>query len=476
MNRNMFGRRTTGGVFGLFLALAVLGLGSWNSAWAFHFPWDQGHDTFNPDDPDDPDPDDNNDNDDDGDPVDLIDGNFRYERTRHDVRILDQGPMLELLFTYHSRDFYQGPFGRGWHSSLTSNAIDVTDGDLRHVIIRQGDGRRKRYRLESDGSFESPPGIYHSLVRNGDGSFTLTFKGGLEHNYNANGQLVTITDINGLSVNVDYDSTGAIMTATTASGRSVEFVKGPNGKIATVSDSLVGDYDYEYSTDGLLTKVTDPLGNETRYEYDGEKRMVRVFAPNGIEEIENTYDTEDRVTRQVLLNNSGYRFDFNYSSIQSGRVTVTRRKSGAATVTATHNFDSEGFPTTTQLPTSAGGTITRAYDTNFNLISVTDSGGQTTYEYDSKGNIIRSVFPDNTDVRFTYDPLYSRVTLVQDVTNGRTATVAYDDAGGTITVQDVNGVSASFPIDAFGLLGVSQRALGDVPPVTARYALYQDPR
>jgi YD repeat-containing protein len=449
-------------IISILVMVSALGLGPVRLAYAFHFPWDQGHDTFVPNPPNDDDnPPDNDDGDDDGDPVELLTGNFFYNQTRHDIRLPDEGPTLELLFSYHSQDRYNGPFGYGWHSTLTSMAVEVTDGQEHHVIIRQGNGRRKRYLLNADGTFQDPVGIYHRLVKNADGTYTLTFKGGTVHQYGTDGRIVRIEGVDQRAVVIAYDDTGAIASATTAGGRTLAFTKGANGKIMTVNDPMVGDYAFAYDMNSNLTSVTDPLGNVTQYAYDDDHNMTSITAPNGVTEVENVYDLqEDRVSQQTLLQGQ---VQFSYDSATRTRVTDPRG-------TTTHDFNAAGLPTVT---TFFDGTMTtRVWDTNLNLTSFTDTDDNTTtFDYDTRGNLTQLTEPSGQVTTFAYETTFDRVVSVTDVDQGTTATISYDDAQELIGITDVMGGGQTFPADTFGLLRTDLRALGKVFPFTSRYQL-----
>ncbi|MBE7558674.1 hypothetical protein HS125_06910 [bacterium] len=53
-----------------------------------------------------------------------------------------RGLPLEIRRFYHSDDFYDGPFGFGWHLGLLWSAIPVRSATQSFVIIRRGDGLR----------------------------------------------------------------------------------------------------------------------------------------------------------------------------------------------------------------------------------------------------------------------------------------------------------------------------------------------
>jgi YD repeat-containing protein len=428
---------------------------------AFHFPWDQGHDVFAPDPPDDNNPPDNDGGDDGGDPVELKTGNFFYSGPLYNIRILDDGPTLELSFTYHSRDGHNGPFGHGWHSTLTSMAIEVTDGQDQFVIIRQGNGRRQRYKLNTDGTFQNPLGIYDRLVENPDGTHSLIFKGGQVHQYGVDGRIRRIEGIDQRAVVIAYDPTGAIASATSATGLVLTFTKGANGKIATVNDPTVGSYGFLYDSNGNLTSVLDPLGNLVQYAYDGNHHMTRITAPSGAVELVNVYDAQDRVTSQTLAQGQ---VRFFYDNATRTRVQDPRG-------TTTHNFNNVGFPTVTTY--FNGITKTRVWDTNLNLIRYTEGSNTTTFEYDGRGNLIRLTEPSGRIFSFVYELTFDRPVAVTDIGQGITALISYNDVQGLIGITDVTGQARTFPAAAFGLLNTGLRALGTVFPLTSRYQLHQ---
>ncbi len=428
--------------------------------WAYHFPWDQGHDTFTPQGPDGPNnPPDNGNNDDDGDPVEVRTGNFFFNRTRHDIRLLDQGPALELLFAYHSQDYYSGPFGRGWHSTLTSMAIHVTDGADQYIIIRNGEGRRHRYKLNADGSFQNPSGVYERLTKNPDGTYTLRFKGGLRHEYNAAGRLTAMVAVDQQAVRIAYDDAGAILAATNAAGRFLVFGKGPNGKVQSISDPFGGSYTFDYDTPGTLVRVVDSRGNTNAYVYDTSSRMTQIIGPDGTADLVNKYDSANRVTSQTFPEGTA---NFYYDSATQTRV---QDPIGGTVV---HQFNANGLPTTTS---GSGLQIVRTWDAGLNLVSVTNpDGSKVDLQYDANGNITQWSRGGQV-VQLGYDPAYFRLISVASQTNSTPVTISYDDTQGSIQIQDESGVVRGFTADSFGLFESPVRALGVVFPYTARYRL-----
>ncbi len=66
------------------------------------------------------------------------------------------------------------------------------------------------------------------------------------------------------------------------------------------------------------------------------------------------------------------------------------------------------------------GTVTLSYDLNGNLLSRTDSGGTTGYEWDAVNRLIAIEYPDSSRSEFTYDGLGRRVQIVEKNASGTT--------------------------------------------------------
>jgi YD repeat-containing protein len=225
-----------------FLVLVLIGvvplpaawLGTTRSAFAGHFPWDQGHDTFvvvlveigmtpGP-----------------GglckraSPLEAATGNFIY--TTQDLLIPALGPDIEVTRTYNSRDMRHGSFGHGWVFTYDVRLVETTNGDLFFAICGQGDGRRERFIRKADGTFKPPAHLFSTLVKNANGTFTLREKDGTTYRFDVDGRLTAAEDRNGNTMKFTYDATGFLTRLRDASGRTLIFSKGANGKIDSITD------------------------------------------------------------------------------------------------------------------------------------------------------------------------------------------------------------------------------------------------
>ena len=103
------------------------------------------------------------------------------------------------------------------------------------------DGRAVYFRRDSVGApFDPLPTLdFHGqIVKNGDGSYTLTFRNGSVHQFNANGKLTSFADPNGNTITLTLNGSGNPTTITDAAGRTVTLTYDGQNQIASLSDSL----------------------------------------------------------------------------------------------------------------------------------------------------------------------------------------------------------------------------------------------
>jgi len=429
--------------------LAVLAA---SPAAAFHFPWDQGHDTFQPNPPDEsqePECPDEDNRCETSNPVDIGAGDKvqRYV----DFSFPGFGPRLALTRSYHSQDLSDGPFGFGWHTNLTVRLILVTDGVTTTAIVVESDGKRKRFARQADETWAAAPGTYQTLTVAADGSAALRDKDGTARYFDRTGRLTRIQDRNNNALTVSYDAGGVIASATAASGRTLTFTKGPDGRIARVSDPLGRAFQYQYDAGGHLTRVTDPVGGITQYTYYAGGNLRTVVDARGNTAISLSYDTQDRITREALADGATYQFA--YLSATQTRVT---NPSGYQTL---YTFNSTGQPIEIRDPLNR--TTRSTWDANYNRLSQTDGNGHTTtFTYDANGNLLSESDPLNQVTAYTYEPIYSQVTSETDP-EGNVTRFQHDARGNMTKIVDALGREAQLTYDAQGRLTSATDPLGN---------------
>jgi len=273
--------------------------------------------------------------------------------------------------------------------------------------------------------------------------------------YDANGQLVAVTDPNGNTSRTEYDKRGLISKTIDALGNETSFTYDSNGNLVSTTNAKGQTTTYELNKVNQVTKVTDALNLTTTYGYDKNGRRNKSINPldgvsrsifdntgNALELIgpeggttSFTYDANGNVIIKSTVEGNAVQYTYNalnlvesltnaraqsttYEYDLNGRITKAVTPEGEITYT----YDSNSNVLTV---TDSNGTITRTYDALNRVTSVTDTKSRVvSYSYDSYGNLKIITYPDNTSVSYTYD-LCGNIKSVTDW-EGRVTTYSYD--------------------------------------------------
>ncbi len=421
------------------LLLAVL-LAVWAApAAAFHFPWDQGHDTFGPDHGDDTDPGDDEPNEC-GSPVEVSSGNFVF--SFQVMSLLSYGPSVDFTLTYNSKDLRQGPFGRGWVHTYDQRVVKTTDEVNVFAVCGQANGKRERFVRGADGTFAAPSHLRTTLDEGTDGSFELRMKDGMVQRFGSDSRLLEIRDRNGNPLSFTYDSTGFLAAITDVSGRSILLTKGSNGRVAAVTDPLGRTYQFGYDADGNLVSLEDPLGETTTFLYDAKERLREVVDALGHSQVALIYDTAGRVRTH---RHGPLTWTYTYLTAQ-GRTT----KSDNTGRSYTYEYNPEG--TITRIVDPLGNSERFVYDAAFNVVERTNPrGGVTRVTYDGRGNPLTVTDASGATRTMTYEPVFNRITSITNSV-GQTTTFEYDGSGNLVRSTDPAGATTVYEYDAVGRL------------------------
>lgn len=205
-----------------------------------------------------------------------------YTTTATDAVVPTTGPALQIQRTYNSLDpRVQTMFGEGWSTAYDAAAtIDPTNGN---VQVTYPNGQSVLFGRDTDGSFTPPPGRQAVLVKNGDGTYSLTDKDGTVFAFTAQGVLTTVTDADQRSITLARGTNGLLQTVTSnVSHRALHFtwttVSGAQYPHVTsvATDPLTAGYPtsaltwtYNYTGDDL-TQVCPPTSATacTKYGYN----------------------------------------------------------------------------------------------------------------------------------------------------------------------------------------------------------------
>ena len=258
---------------------------------------------------------------------------------------------------------------------------------------------------------------------------TTTFDG-----YDPAGQLLEMTDSNGLKTSYQYDARGRVrfITQTPANGNprvseyrytaagDVAFAAFPDGRALT----------YEYNAARLLTAITDNLGNRIAYGYDLKGNRTQTY----------TYDSAGTLSRAIDV---AYEARNNVSQINRGG-SITKFVTDAV-----GNVTNEYDPNTTAVN---GYSYTyNSYDRLSRLLSSRNKAyGYTYYAYDINSNLKQVKTPNSATTNYAYDDLGN---LLSEVSPDRgTLSYTYDAAGNVITLRDARGITVGYSYDALNRL------------------------
>lgn len=221
-------------------------------------------------------------------PVNTLTGNWYYAHS--DARLGGEVLPFDFSRTYNSEDPAIGRFGKGWSDSYSvSLGIDPPTGN---VVVRAEGGQQYAFTKQANGTYVAGQGVSDSLVKNGNGTFTLTRRDQRSYSFTTTGVLTAEKDRNGLGLAFSYTAgnltgitdaanrtvvftyTGSLVTKLTLpDGRSVNFTY-TGGKLTSVSDLRSKVTGYTYSAAGFLTDVMDANGHNLHVDYNADGSVL----------------------------------------------------------------------------------------------------------------------------------------------------------------------------------------------------------
>lgn len=340
----------------------------------------------------------------------------------------------------------------GTVSQLGDSVLSDAGGNLQY---QKADGTILR--------FNSLGRLISQTDRNGNVT-ALTYSGN---------NLTQITDAVGRSLTFTYDGSNRIISMTDPLGRTWHYTYEGTPGVAGVPG---------------LTTVTDPAGNVTKYSYVTGGRLASIVDARGNTVKQLTYDTNGRVISEAFADGGTEQYNYALSGVVVTATTATdavgrttsRRFSTSGYVLG--QTDASGQTTTvtrnlsTNTPTAtfgAGGKLdkSRQFDDRGNVVVETDRLGFSTqvefepvfnkpikvtdklgnvskYQYDGKGNLTASINPLNQQTSYSYDS-FGELTSVTDAL-GHTVHYEYDPNGNLSAVVDALGNRTAIKADILG--------------------------
>ncbi|WP_243292303.1 DNRLRE domain-containing protein [Bacillus sp. FJAT-47783] len=399
--------------------------------------------------------------------VNPANGNLVLQET--DVAVPGRGVEVEVSRTYNSRkSWYAGMFGYGWFSNVEALLVDSGDGP---ITLIDGDNTRHIFGQAIGGSYTTPGGLYLTLEKNQDGTYTITEKDDTKIHFNTSGRISSIVDTNGNTTTFTYNANGKLTSVQDASGRATTITYGTNGYVSSVTDSANRTTTYEYDAAGNLTKVIDPGNFATTFSYDADHNLKTITDARSITTTIG-YDTSDRITsvsRPITINGVSETSTTTYSYDIVNTVTTVMDGEGKRVDYSYNGNGNITQITENPLDDQNKAVTTFKYDNNNNLTQVIDAnsnqdGGSDSYiyTYDVNGNITGVQLPGSSDPEnpenldtelFTYDA-QNNLTKEQDY-NSNVNTFDYDQNNNQTESIDPYTQSVSQRYDNVGNLAYS---------------------
>jgi RHS repeat-associated protein len=436
--------------------------------------------------------------------VNTMNLNMMFQDT--DLYYRGRGPHIAIMRTYNADDFQDGPFGHSWTFNYNVKLNDVGT----NIDVTRETGTVHRFTNAGGGNYTPPSGVYDTLIKNPDGTYTLKLKGGrLTQHFNSSGKLTSITDKNGNSVSLTY-SDGRLTTITDAADRHTTLNYGPNGKISAIVDPSGRSATYTYDASNNLISSTGMDGTTHSYGYDSSSYLTAITTPKGTTTI--TYSTSSGHVLATITDPMGHVKSYGYHNGYHNIIEITNAN-GKKTL---YESNAAGYTTKitdplnniityeytngnrTRIIDANGHTISLTYNTGGDITSISDPLGHAAqfsylndnltqfvdaaenvygYEYDPNNNLAKIKYPDypaNGETNFAYNSYDELTTLtdargnaynfgydnygnhiesyINDHAGGTQDTYEYDTVGRVISHTDRNGSMISYGYDGIDRL------------------------
>lgn len=400
-----------------------------------------------------------------------------------DFSYTSRGMPLEFIRTHNADDPREGIFGRSWTFNYSVSLVENPDGS---IDIRRGDGRVDHF-FYNGIRYQGPNGVYDTLIKNGDGTYSLKIKKDkTTQNFNAQGRLINIKDRNNNTISFSYDAEDKLIRITDPNNKNIDLAYGANKKVSRITLPDARFVSFIYDANNNLIQAIDLVGATVSFTYDAASYITAITTPHrgtttigytigsegyaiqsitdalGNKRSYGTYQShyqirilDSRNNAVVYKNNyasytesitiaSGNKVSFEYDSF-GNRTKIIDMDSNATSLT----YDAKGNITSITDPLA--NKIILAYDANDNLTQTTDPKGNiNNFSYDTKSNLLSVRDPDNQTTNFTYNT-YGQLTRITDAKGGVTD-FTYNILGNLTKMTNPLGKFTTYNYDTLGRL------------------------
>jgi RHS repeat-associated protein len=252
--------------------------------------------------------------------------------------------------------------------------------------------------------------------------------------YDYNSNLVKFVDRRGQTSSFEYDSLNRLKSQTYQDGSKVTWLYDAGGRLVQALDSMAGTFDFSYNLSGYLSNSATPFGAlqysydtanrviarkgsgqvAVTYSYDAAGNLLSVSMPQAAANF--SYDARDQLVKLTRSNGITSRYTYDMAK---RLLSISHSGGEGIQIALTYAYDPVGnrslFSTNVVEPQAVSnkfdagyrlvqsGTASFTYDDNGNLTSMTDSGGATTYSWDSRNRLVSTAAPSGQMTAFLYD-------------------------------------------------------------------------
>lgn len=361
----------------------------------------------------------------------------------------------------------------GFDGTTLTNRFDDA-GNL--VGARFSDGYTQTWGHDDRGrvtSYAAPGGQQLVTEYDDDSVFParLSGPGGWEMRVDIDDGLVrSVTDADGVRVDLEHDGDGNLVASRDAVGRETRLVNHPSGAPVEVylPDGAVFRCDRDDA--GRLLALHAPTGDTWRVEFTPAGRRRGIVEPNGarISVEHGSHGAEERLI-DALGNATELRHDhlqrlvgvtctdgakWEFSHTAMGQVSMLEDPTGALWL---YDYDAEGRLVSATDP--VGARRQRRYDPAGGLVELIDpEGARTRFARDEAGRLVGRIEDDDAATSFEYDE-WDRVIAATSPDGGRIE-YGYSPAGRLISVRSSAGRGSDLGYDAAGRLVARTDTLG----------------
>ena len=450
-----------------------------------------------------------------GQAVDMQTGLFVYTKT--DLALPD---IISLILTrkYRQNDFISRAFGIGTSMSfdmfMVGDDIGTSEGYTYQDLILADGGRVHftrtlpctgangycDYTNAAYAATSSPGGFYGATLAWAPGfgpvsetSWVLTKKDGTSYYFRDSSSqspraaaLLGMQDRYGNVLTFTRDSNYNLIKIASPNSHWIQFTYDASNRVTQAQDNIGRTVSYTYDSGGRLATATDADGGVTSYTYDANNDMLTITDPRHNVSLSNQYDSNSRISKQTLADNSTYQY--NYTTGAMGNVVQTDMTDPRGYVRRMA-FNSDGYLVgdTQALGAPEQQTITYERQQGSDLIlSVTDAlNRKTAYTYDAMGDVtsVTSLAgtPNAVTTQYGYThiptgglwlgtsggttnvPVMTPIMAVSTMTDplGHTTSLSYDKNGDLASITDALGNTFSGAFNAVGQLVTLTDPLGN---------------